>query len=357
MKLLNPGPVTLTSRVRNTLLGPDLCHREPEFGVLETEIRTLLTQVYNAPGYTAVLITGSGTAAVEAMVGSLVPSYGHALVVANGAYGQRIADMLRAQQKTSHLAESSWVDSINLMKVEELLKTHPEISHVIAVHHETTTGRLNDIAPLGELCKMYDKKLLLDTVSSFGGEAIDFMHWNLEAVAATANKCLHGVPGVSFVLVRKETLEKGTSGAASIYLDLFRHYPEQERGSTAFTQSAQICYALKEALLELKDAGGWQARNRHYRELSGQVFRGLTLLGIQPLLSIDLPSSSILTSYRLPAGSTYPELHDHLKSQGFVIYAGHGQFSQDIFRIAVMGDVTSSDIERLLQAFKNFLND
>lgn len=351
-KLLNPGPVTLTSRVRQSLVREDLCHREPEFAALQSEIRSRLASVYpEAIGdFAAVLLTGSGTAAVEAMVGSLVPRNGHALVVVNGVYGLRMAAMLRAQGKAYDAASTGWLSDMNLDAVERRLARNPRVSHVLAVHHETTTGRLNDLRALGGICRRYGVPLLLDAVSSFGGEEIEFEAWNLEACAATANKCLHGVPGISFVLARKRAFEKGVSGATSVYLDLFRHYEEQEKGSAPFTQAVHACHALVEALRELEDAGGWRARRAHYRALSRQVFEGLQAQGVAPLLGLEAPSSAILTAYRLLPGYSYRALHDSLKADGFVIYAGQGDLSEEIFRIAVMGDLGREDIDALLSA-------
>jgi 2-aminoethylphosphonate-pyruvate transaminase len=356
-KLLNPGPVTLTPRVRAALAGDDLCHREPEFAALQTEIRRRLAAVYPqaARDFTALLIAGSGTAAVEAMVGSLVPRAGHALVVANGVYGERMAAMLTAQSKTAHLARAAWTEPMDLAAAEQLLAAEARITHVLAVQHETTTGRLNDLGALGALCRRFNKPLLLDTVSSFGAEELDLAGWNVAACAATANKCLHGAPGVSFVLVRKEALT-AVSGATSVYLDLLRYYAEQEKGSTPFTMPAHVCYALAEALGELADDGGWRGRRERYAMLSRRVFDGLRAQGVEPLLDLSEPSSPVLTAYRVPAGYDYASLHDFLKASGFVIYAGQGKFQDEIFRVAVMGEITDEDIDRLLSAFRRFWN-
>lgn len=355
-KLLNPGPVTLTERVRHALSSEDLCHREPEFAALQSAIRERLLAVYPDAerDFSTVLLTGSGTAAVEAMVGSLVNKNGQALVVANGVYGERIAAMLEAQGKVFHLVRSEWTEPMNLPAVEHLLASEPGITHVIAVHLETTTGRLNDMRALGSLCVKYRVPLLLDTISSFGGEAIDFSAWNLLACAGTANKCLHGVPGMSFVIARRDIFESGHSGATSVYLDLFRHYREQRDGSAAFTQSVHVCHALLEALCELDDEGGWRARHARYRALSQQVFDGLERLGVAPLLEGSGPKSAVLTAHRVPAGSSYGALHDYLKQAGFVIYAGQGKFTQEIFRIAVMGAIDTTDVERLLSLCRQF---
>ncbi len=348
-KLLNPGPVTLSERVRASLLGPDLCHREPEFAELQGEIRRRLCQVYPSDGYDAVLVAGSGTAAVEAMVGSLVPWDGRALVAVNGVYGERIAAILRLQGKTVDVAKSDVLAPIDLAAVEAQLG-RARYSHVIAVHHETTTGRLNDVPALGALCRRFGVPLLLDGVSSFGGEAVDLAGWNVEAIAATANKCLHGVPGLSFVLVRRSAFAKRDSAATSLYLDLYRHHADQERGGTAFTQPVHVCHALCEALRELEDGGGWQARQARYRRLSTWVFGALAARGVKPLLAIAEPSSAALTAYRLPAGRSYADLHDAMKAAGFVIYAGQGALAQAIFRVAVMGSLDDDDVARFVAA-------
>ena len=347
MKLLNPGPVTLSERVRAALQKPDLCHREPEFFQMQRRIRDGLTGVYHCSAdYAAVLMTGSGTAAVEAMVGSLVAPNGKpALVVANGVYGERMAAMLKRHGRNHEIISSPWTDPMNLAATRERIG---DCSCVLAVHHETTTGRLNDIHSLGELCRQFQVPLLLDAVSSFGGEEIQFENWNLLACAATANKCLHGVPGVSLVVARRSALE-APGHSPALYLDLQNYYSLQEKDGSPFTQAVQACYGLDEALQELAEAGGWRARRDLYRLRTRQVEEGLVRLGIATFLKEG--RSSILGSYRLPAGLSYDQLHDQLKAAGFVIYAGQGGLSSEMFRIAVMGELSSADLERLLAAF------
>lgn len=347
LKLLNPGPVTLTPRVRQSLQKPDLCHREPEFFEMQRRIRQGLTAVYQcSPDYAAVLLTGSGTAAVEAMVGSLVATQAEpALVVANGVYGERMASMLKRHGKPHRVVASAWTQPMDLDGVRQAIS---DSSCVLAVHHETTTGRLNDLKQLGALCKQAGKPLLLDAVSSFGGAEIEFENWNLLACAATANKCLHGVPGVSFVVARREALQSA-SHSPCLYLDLQNYYGLQEQDGSPFTQAVQACYGLDEALAELNDSGGWKARCALYQQRTQQVEEGLRRLGIQTYLSEG--RSHILGSYRLPTGFSYDSLHDRLKEAGFVIYAGQGGLSQEMFRIAVMGELSRQDLERLLAAF------
>lgn len=360
MKLLNPGPVTLTARVRASLQKDDLCHREPEFATLTKSVMQKLARVYPASesAYVPVLITGSGTGAVEAMLGSLVPkatqSDKKTLVVANGVYGDRAAAMLTAQGKPFEIVSSAWTAPMDLEAVEKAMATGA-YGHVVAVHHETTTGRLNDIAALGKLCVKYKVPMLLDGVSSFAGEDIRFEEWNLEAVAATANKCIHGVPGIAFVVVKKDVFTTRQSGATSVYLDLFRYEKEQRSGFSPFTQSVQAMYALDEALSELADQGGAEARTKLYAHRSKTIREGLFALGIETFLGDASVYGTTLTSFRLPQNLAYEKLHKAMKDNGFIIYAGQGPFQGQLFRIAVMGDLTNADLEAVVGIVRSSL--
>jgi len=351
--LLNPGPVTLTERVRRSLLQPDLCHRESEFFDLQDEARARLLSVYSLDPslWAAVLITASGTGAVESMVSSLVPTEGRALVVENGVYGERIANICSQYRIAHERAHGEWLKAPDLDAIRarvEAAAAHSRFTHLIVVHHETTTGRLNALLPLSELCRAHGMTMLVDTVSSFGAEAIDFEDGSLSAVAATANKCLHGVPGVSFVIARRSALAEAASRA--FYLDLGRLASTQDARNTPFTPAVHAYYGLVEALNEFHELGGRSARYGHYAALSEQVRSGLRALGIHAVLPAQ-ESSVVLAAYRLPVGVSYGALHDGLKSDGFVIYAGQGDLANILFRISVMGNVTSGDIERLLKCF------
>jgi len=353
VRLLNPGPVSLTQRVRRALLRQDLCHRDTEFASLQMEVRARLARVYSNADrrYAAVLLTGSGTAAVEAMVGSLVPHDGKALVAANGVYGERIASMLHVHGKEYETVRSDWTEPIRLDEVERRLDRDAGFTHVIAVHHETTTGRLNDLSGLGAICRKRGVALLLDAVSSFGGELIDFERWNVEACASTANKCLHGVPGVSFVLVKESVFESRSSGARSIYLDLFRNHEEQCQGRPLFTPAVHVVYALQEALLELEEGGGWRQRRQHYGSLSHALRARLRKQGVRLLLGDERHYSAMLSSFVLPEDVTFCDLRSHLKESGFVVYPGHQALNGTVFRVAVMGDLSRQDIDRFVDAF------
>ena len=350
MLLLNPGPVTLTERVRQSLLQPDLCHRESEFFDLQEEARTRLLDIYklDPAEWQAVLMTGSGTAAVESMIAALVPESGKLLVIENGVYGERITQIASQYRIAHESLKHDWMQAPDLERIAARLDAGAGFTHVAVIHHETTTGRLNDLQALAAVCRERGVRLLVDGVSSFAAEAIDFADSSIAAVAATANKCLHGVPGASFVVVRREALLQAAS--RTYYLDLGRLAKLQDQRNTPFTPSVHAYYALVEALRELADEGGWTARHARYAALAEQARAGLAECGIESVLPPQ-QSSVVLRAYRLPAGVSYVQLHDALKARGFVIYAGQGGLSAELFRISTMGNIHPADVNRLLQGF------
>ena len=349
MLLLNPGPVTLTERVRRSLLQPDLCHRESEFFDLQDEARARLVAAYalDPAEWAAVLMTGSGTAAVESMIAALVPQDGKLLVIENGVYGERITQIATQYGIAHDVLKHDWMQAPDLAQIAARLDAGG-YSHVAVIHHETTTGRLNDLGAIADVCRARGVKMLVDGVSSFGAEAIDFAGGVIDAVAATANKCLHGVPGAAFVIVRRSALAKAAS--RTYYLDLGRLAKLQDQRNTPFTPSVHAYYALVEALREFDEAGGWRARHAHYKALADQAQAGLAARGM-PLVLPEGASSVVLRAYRLPQGVTYETLHDGLKARGFVIYAGQGGLSKELFRISTMGAIQAADVERLLEGF------
>lgn len=357
MLLLNPGPVTLSERVRRSMLQADLCHRESEFFDLQEEARRRLLSTYSldAAQWCAVLMTASGTAAVESMVAALVPLNGKLLIVENGVYGERIALICKQYGVPHERLLGDWMRAPDFTAIDAALAAqskHLPFTHVAVVHHETTTGRLNDITRLASLCHRYQAGLLIDAVSSFGAEEIDFNDPALCAVAATANKCLHGAPGAAFVMVRRASLARAVS--RTYYLDLPRLARLQDERNTPFTPAVHVYYALVEALREYEEQGGRAARYRRYATLAELARAGFAQLGIEPAIPAA-ESSVVLRSYQLPASVTYGTLHDALKAEGFIIYAGQGNLSNSLFRISTMGDLKAADIDRLVRCFVRIL--
>ena len=355
--LLNPGPVSLSDGVRKAAVKADLCHREPEYFDLQDRVRSGLIDVYGLDGeaWTSVLLGGSGTTALEAMLSSLLPRDAKLLVIENGVYGERISRIAQIHGIDHEAVRHEWIDPVDLDRVDDALSAGI-FTHVAAVHHETTTGRLNDVAAVANLCERHGVRLLLDAVSSFGAEQIPFESPALAACAATANKCLHGIPGLCFVVSRREDLERSAEPPRSLYLHLPLWADKQDQQETPFTPSVNGVLALEQALVELTGQGGWKARHAHYSQLAGKVKRALVKAGVEPLLAPD-ESSCVLNAYRLPGHKTYQQIHDGLKQRGFVIYAGQGSLVTEMFRISTMGDISRYDMERLLAALQSVFSD
>ena len=352
--LLNPGPVNLSERVRQAMLKPDLCHREKEFSELQDSIREKLLNIYQLDDkdWAAVLLTGSGTSAMEAMLTSMVGKGQKILIIENGVYGERLTQIARFHDIPCETFQHDWKQAVDTDRLEE--KLSPDIAYILVVHHETTTGRLNDLASIAAVAKQYDIPLLVDAVSSFGAEEIRFADWDIAACAGTANKCLHGVPGTSFVIVNRKILSNLDSVQRSLYLHLPSYLKQQDAGGTPFTQSVHTMYALDEALDEHLEEGGWQKRRENYRARMKTARQALEAMNIKPLLN-EVECSCVLHSYCLPEGITYSSLHDGLKERGFVIYAGQGELAKTIFRISMMGAITKADIDRFINAMQEII--
>ena len=354
MILLNPGPVNVSPRVTAALGRGDLCHREPECAELLARIRSRLVEAF-APrgGFAAVVITGSGTAALEMAVTSAVSARGRLVVVANGVYGDRIAAMAAAARLPHTVVQSAWTVPPDLAHLEQAIR-EPDVEVVAVVHHETTTGLRNPIAEVGRLARAHGKLLLIDAVSALGGDPLDVEAVGADLVVGTANKCIQGLPGMSFVLVRKTAMHRlAGHPRRSLYLSLPVHHEAEERGSTPFTPAVQVAYALDEALAELLEESV-EARIARYAGAAALLRAGFERLGLVCVLPAELRSNSI-TSLWLPPGRTYAELHDGLKARGYVVYEGQGSLQREIFRVANMGHLGRKDFEGFLGAFESVL--
>lgn len=353
--LLNPGPANTTASVRQALVMPDLCHREPEcFEMIRRCRERLVTLAGAGPTWAAVLFAGSGTAAVEATVCSVVPPDGGLLVADNGVYGDRIAKIARAHGITAEVLEYDIWTAVDPGDVDRVLGERPELSHVAVVHHETTTGILNPVTQIARVAARHGRSLIVDAMSSLFGEKLDIVRPGIDFVTASANKCLQGVPGVSFVLAPRAALDAlAGRPPRSVYLDLHGHYRSQEADNTPFTPAVQVLHAMEQALAELEKEGP-AARVARYAASARVLREGMTRLGLE-ILTPASARSNVLTTFRLPAGVTYPALHDAMKQRGYIIYAGQGEIAKYGFRVANMGTLTPQDMEQVVAAFAESL--
>jgi len=348
--LLNPGPANTSRDVREALVTPDLCHREPEFFEVMRDCRERLVRLAEAgDAFAAVLFTGSGTAAVEAVVCSAVPADGGLLVVDNGVYGDRLLKIARAHGIAHKALAYDVATPARPDDVRTALREDRRLTHVAVVHHETTTGVLNPVADIVRAAAGEGRRVLVDAMSSLFGERLDVTQDGIDFVMASANKCLQGVPGISFVLARRQALEalRGRS-PRSVYLDLSNHYAMQEQDNTPFTPAVQVLHAMRQALRELEKEGVAE-RIARYAQNARVLRRGMVALGFEILVP-EGARSSILTTFKLLPGITYDPLHDAMKRRGYVIYAGQGDIRKYAFRVSNMGTLTPSDMHGVVEA-------
>ncbi|MGI5164607.1 pyridoxal-phosphate-dependent aminotransferase family protein [Spirillospora sp. CA-253888] len=351
--LLNPGPACTSRRVKDALLRGDLCHREPEFGALLARLRADLPRALNLPAHEALLVTGSGTSAMEMAVISSVRAGREILVVDNGVYGDRLLRIARANGITAHVVRpdgddlTRWTTPADPEAVRAALAAHPAVDAVAVVHHETTTGLVNPIAEIGAIVAGTGAVLVVDAISGTGNEDQDLAEVGADIVCGTANKGLHGLPGISFILCSAKGVERIQEvPARSLYLNAASYLKGQREGNVPFTPAVQVCYALDEALQEYFEAGGFAGRTKLYRERAELVRAGFERLGLEILVRPELRSNSV-TMLHLPETVTYERLHDELKARGYVIYAGQGSLSSRFFRICTMGEIPWHRLEGL----------
>jgi 2-aminoethylphosphonate-pyruvate transaminase len=355
--LLNPGPVNVSERVRQALMRPDICHRESEFTDLLQGIREKLIRAF-APNYSseyvALVMTGSGTAAVEAAITSCVAPGRRLMVIKNGVYSQRISQMAAAHKIQAAELAGEWDQRFGVEPVTVALRQNAAIQAIAVVQHETSTGMVNPVKDIAAVAKKVGRYLLVDGVSSLAGEEIDFNAYNIGLIAGSSGKCIQGFPGVGFVIVRRDLMEQMVNyERRSVYLHLPAYYKEQEEGSIPFTPAVQLYYAFDEALNELLEEG---VANRiaRYRKAARTIRNYMRAMRMRFYLREPLWSST-LTAFRLPEGVYYDHLHDLLRERGYVIYAGQAQLAESLFRVANMGALTDAQIDGFLKAFEAVL--
>lgn len=354
--LLTPGPLSTTATVRAAML-QDSCTWDADYnqGVVEP-IRRELVRLATGPeyesDYSAVLLQGSGSYVVESVLGSAIGADECLLIINNGAYGARMGEMARCLGLRHHELNCGETTRPEPAAIEAMLARHPEITHLAMVHCETTTGMLNPLEEVAALCQRRGIRLIVDAMSSFGGIPIDMGRLGIEFLISSANKCIQGVPGFGFVIARRAALMACAGRARSVSLDLHAQWQtmEQQGGKWRFTSPTHTVLAFAQALRELEEEGGIDARHQRYSENQRTLVDGMAALGFAPLLP-EKWQSPIITAFYSPAHPDYrfADFYQRLKVQGFVIYPG--KVSQaDCFRIGNIGDVSPERVRCLLAA-------
>ncbi len=352
--LLTPGPLSTTKSVKAAMFR-DWCTWDDDYNAIVQEIRqNLSAMATDSPGYTTVLMQGSGTFCVEACLTTAIPQKGRLLVLANGTYGRRIARIAHCQGINHLVLDSGDTSPPDSDLLASTLEKDPTITHVAMVHCETTTGMLNPVKEIGDIVARFNRVYVVDAMSSFGGIPLDMANIHADYLISSANKCIQGVPGFGFVIARQNLLARTEDNARSLSLDLFDQWRTMEEGNGKwrFTSPTHVVRAFAMALSELAREGGVEKRWQRYTANHQLLIRGMIQMGFTPLLP-DQYQSPIITSFLSPDHGDYEfkKFYVRLKQQGFVIYPGKVS-DLDTFRIGNIGDVHPEDIERLIQAVK-----
>lgn len=358
--LLTPGPLSTSPTVRQAMLR-DWCTWDDDYNVgVVTPIREGLVKLATATrpqDHTSVLMQGSGTFSVEAMIGTAVPRDGKLLVLANGEYGNRLGRIAITLGIDTVIHDSGELAPPDLSKLEAELAADPSVSHVVVVHNETTTGMLNPLEEIARIVKGHGRTILVDSMSAFGGIPLDVAALGIDFLVSSANKCIQGVPGFGFVIARVAELEKCKGRSRSVSLDLYDQWlgMEKGKGKWRFTSPTHVVRAFAQAMKELDEEGGVAARHARYSENQRRLVAGMERLGFRCILPHGL-HSPIITGFHDPVSPDYrfQRFYDLLKQKGFVIYPGKVT-GVDSFRIGTIGHVFPEDIDRLIAAIETSL--
>ncbi len=350
--LFTPGPLTTSQTVKQTMLR-DLGSRDIEFIGLVKDIRDKLVELgqVGRDEYTAVLMQGSGTFGLEAVVSSTVPPDGKLLIIINGAYGKRlakIASILRIDTAILEYAENTTPDP---EEVEDKLKSDDKITNVAVVHCETTTGIINPVMEIGRVVTKFKPKYIVDAMSSFGAMPINLAECGIDYLVSSANKCVEGVPGFSFIICRLNSLRETAGYARSVSFDLLDQYQGFEKnGQFRFTPPTHSLVAFRQALEELETEGGVVGRAERYRRNYEVLIRGMRQMGFKEYLKSEL-QGYIITSFLYPddANFSFEKFYESLNQKDYVIYPGKVS-DANCFRIGNIGRIFEADVKALLAA-------
>jgi 2-aminoethylphosphonate-pyruvate transaminase len=350
--LFNPGPVVTSAGVKAALVHYDVCHRDEDYSGVVRRLQQKLRPVFGASDqHEMLLLTGSGTAAMEMAVSSVVPEGKKVLTIDNGAFGERLGEIARLHGMGHVALSCPWGTLPDPAALEALLAADSGIAVVAMIHHETAVGVVNPVGAVGRVCRARGVTLVVDAVSSLGAEDLDVVRDNVDVCFSSANKCLHSVSGVSFVCVAPTVWPRIADIAPRVYyLDLkrYRRYLT-ELAQTPFTPAVSSFFALEKALDELFEQGGVHARRETYRRRNLLIRRVLTDLGFQSFTNTGRESHTIVTM-RVPDCISVDNLYARLKERGFIIYRCKGALAERYIQISNMGELPDGTIDAFLGA-------
>lgn len=356
-KLLTPGPLTTTETVKKVMMD-DHCTWDTDYKSITQKIRRDLLKLAHVSEeeYTTVLMQGSGTFGVESVLTSAVGKEEKLLIVANGAYGERMEDMAKHAGMKYTILNFKYNESPNPEVIAAELERDGEITHVAMVHSETTSGIVNELETIARVVKQYGKVFIVDAMSSFGGMEIHVGDLGIDYIVSSANKCLQGVPGFSFIICRRSEIEKCKGKAVSLSLDLYEQWKGMEKdGKWRFTSPTHVVLAFAKAMEELEEEGGIAARYSRYSENNRLLIEKMGEMGFKSYVDEE-HQGPIITTFFYPENTAFDfnEMYDFIKERGYAIYPGK-LTDEETFRLGNIGEIYKEDIEKLCDIFAEFI--
>lgn len=355
--LFSPGPVMTSEKVRNALLHYDICHRSREFEKLYKRLCTKVLKIFDADdSYKSVLISGSGTAANEAVLSSVFRPGDKALLIRNGEFGDRLKQMLDQYKIPYADCRFEWGTQVDTEKVEQVLNEDPDITLIAMVYHETSSGMLNPAKKTGELADRYSKKYFLDCVSAAGGQKIEVAKNNVTFATTVGGKCIGAYPGSAIICFKEKAVQElDARMGKNVYLNLYRHYEKaQSSDQTPNTPNVNLFWALEAAIDEILSEG-LDHRIERYRRCASVLREGMKNLGLKFLLPEDEMANTV-TSVFLPEGKELDSFIEEMEKDGYTVYPGKNNFHEmNVFQVANMGEIYREDCMAFLRTLEKHI--
>lgn len=355
-RLLTPGPLTTSVETKEAMLH-DWGSRDQAFIDTNARVQSSLLEIAHASdSHVCVPLQGSGTFVVEATLGTLIPKDGKALILINGAYGHRMAKILSYADRAFEMMETPEDTPPDTAQLTMKLASDTAITHVLVVHCETTSGILNPVEDIANIVNDAGRSLIIDAMSAFGAIMLDSRDVHFDALMASSNKCLEGVPGMGFALIRQSVLETCEGNAHSLALDLYDQWKAMEgNGQWRFTPPTHVIVAFGKAIEQFEEEGGVTARFARYSNNCKILVEGMGKLGFETLLPTSLQAPIIVT-FKMPADPAFDfqVFYDKVKDRGFVLYPGKLTVAPS-FRVGCIGHLDADDMNQALSVMSEVL--
>jgi 2-aminoethylphosphonate-pyruvate transaminase len=356
--LLTPGPLTTSAATKSAMLS-DWGSWDGAFNELTASVcRDLVSIVDAQDDHVCVPLQGSGTFAVEAALGTLVPRGGKVLVPDNGSYCKRIVRILGYLERQTVILAHGEQEPADPARIDAALAADPSITHVAQVHCETGTGILNPLAEIAAIAANHGRALIIDAMSSYAAIPIDARTLRFDALIAASGKCLEGVPGMGMVIARRAALQGSGGNSRSLAMDLLDQWQYmQKTGQWRFTPPTHVVAALRAALDQYQQQGGLPARLARYTENCAALVSGMRALGIKTFLP-DALQAPIIVTFHSPPDPKYDfaEFYRRVRDRGFILYPGK-LTAVDTFRIGCIGAIGAATLRQAVSAVADALRD